>query len=93
MLEGWRNFKLTDEEKSALLQAQPILEEICSREKLSLLKLVVTERVVNNEALRSTMLVVWKLIGKADFKEVGHNLFLIEFFETLNIQKIQEGRS
>lgn len=36
------------------------------------------------------MLSVWKLIDKAYFKEVGHNLFLIEFFETLDIQKVQE---
>lgn len=35
---------------------------------------------------------VWKLRGTVDFKEVGHNLFLIGFFENLDIQKVQEGR-
>lgn len=38
------------------------------------------------------MLGIWKLRGKADFKEVGHNLFLIEFVETLDIQKVLQGR-
>lgn len=35
------------------------------------------------------MIRVWKLTGKADFKEVGQNLFLIE---TLDLQKVHEGR-
>lgn len=34
---------------------------------------------------------MWKLTSKTDFKEVGQNIFLLEFFETLNLQKVQEG--
>lgn len=38
------------------------------------------------------MLEVWKLSGKVVFKKVRHNLFLIDFVQTLNLQKVQDGR-
>lgn len=71
---------------------QAIPKDIRKWKRLLLLGLVVTNKVINKEALRTMMKGVWKLRGTVDFKEVGHNLFLIGFFENLDIQKVQEGR-
>lgn len=36
---------------------------------------------------------VWKTQGKVEFKEVGTNLFLVEFREILDLKLVQEGCS
>lgn len=36
---------------------------------------------------------MWKLKGKVSIKEVGTNLFIFEFQETLDLEKVQNGRS
>lgn len=71
---------------------QAIPKEIRKQKRLLLLGLVVTDKVINKKVLRTMMKGGWKLRGTVDFKDVGHNLFLIEFFKNLDIQKVQESR-
>lgn len=53
-----------------------MLEEIWKRKKLSLLGLVVADKLVHKEASRSMMIGIWRLKGKVNFKVVGKNLFI-----------------
>lgn len=50
------------------------------------------DKHINEEAFSLTMQNIWKMKDKVTCKEVGFNLFLIEFQEVLDLQKIQEGR-
>ncbi|KAF5465160.1 hypothetical protein F2P56_015189 [Juglans regia] len=44
------------------------------------------------EAFKSTMQTVWKAKGRIQFKEVGSNLFVIEFQHAVDLQKVMNGR-
>lgn len=54
--------------------------------------LMVAEKPINKEALRITMSLVWKLQGRADFKEVRLNMFMVKFHKLSDLQRVQEGR-
>lgn len=92
ILNSWKRFNLSDLEKTIDAFDQAIPEEISRREHLCLLGLIVVDKAVNKEAFRSTMVSLWRLKGKVDFKEVGFNLFIIEFKETIDLERIREGR-
>lgn len=92
IIKGWRNFWITKEEQHYLSQEPMVPEEIWRHKKLSLLGLVVADKLVNKEAFRNTMIGIWRLKGKVDFKEVGNNLFIFKFQENLDIQKVQKGQ-
>lgn len=85
-------FNLFDLEKTKDVFDQVIPKEIFQRECLFLLGLVVADKAVNKEAIRYTMVSLWRLKEKVDFKEVGFNLFIIEFKETIDLERIREGR-
>lgn len=92
ILNSWRSFKLIDEQKTVEVCDQGIPKEISRRERLCLLGLVVSEKSVNKESFKSSMQSLWRLKGRVDFKEVGFDLFIIEFLETLDLKRIKEGR-
>lgn len=52
---------------------------------------MVSEQMVNKEAFKSTIQTLWRLKGKVSFKEVGFNLFIIEFKENLDLIRVQAG--
>lgn len=92
ILKSWKIFQLKDLEKSVKAIEMNIPEEITQRENLCLLGFVVLDKSVNKEAFTSLMQMLWHLKGRVEFKEVCFNLFIIEFRETLDITRIQEGR-
>lgn len=57
-----------------------------------MLGLLVSEKLVNKEALKSTLVNLWKLQGKVIFNEVCFNLFVLEFSTRKDLLKVQEGR-
>lgn len=68
-------------------------EEIGQREKRSLIGLIISNQSITKEAFKSTIQSVWKLIGKIIIKKVGMNLYIFEFQETLDLMRVQNGRS
>lgn len=91
IIKSWQKLKLTEAERNATQIERGILEAISQREKLCLLGFMVSEQMVNKEAFKSTIQTLWRLKGKVSFKEVGFNLFIIEFKENLDLIRVQAG--
>lgn len=89
MKDGGEN---TEEEQFLLNEDLINPTDLLRQEDLSILELVVAEKQVNKEALRTTMSSVWKLKDKADFKEVGLNTYVVKLQNLCDFQKVQEGR-
>lgn len=75
------SYKLTSQKRTWLLGAENYL-----------IGLVVTEKNIDKEAFKTTMQNVWKPKGRIQFKEVGDNLFIIEFQHEQDNQKVKKGR-
>lgn len=46
------------------------------------------DKHINEEAFSLTMQNIWKMKDKVTFREVGFNLFVVEFKEASDLQKI-----
>lgn len=90
-LNSWKRLNLLDLEKPIDDFNQAIPEEISHREQLCLLGFVVAEKTVNKEDFKSTMLGIWQPKGKIDFNEVGFNLYILEFKNSFDLERIREG--
>lgn len=51
-----------------------------------------SEKLIDKEALKSSLANLWKLQGTINFKDVGLNLFVLVFIKEYDILKVQEGR-
>lgn len=81
LLETWKNLKLMDDERKGFSFSVEGSNKWGKREQLCLLGYIVAKKMVNKEAFKSSMQTLWKLHNKVDFKEVGQNLYIVEFHE------------
>ncbi|XP_042969146.1 uncharacterized protein LOC122301843 [Carya illinoinensis] len=88
----WEGLTLTEDEQAFVKVSDKDLMEAAQRGSFCLLAKVITERIFNKEAFRSTMLQVWKLEGAVTFTELGESSFIMEFEMTTDKDKILRGR-
>lgn len=60
--------------------------------RMSLIGLIVGNKLINKEAFKYTMLWIWKPSGEIHFKYVGDNLLFIEFTNDQDLEKVKQGR-
>lgn len=53
---------------------------------------IVAEKILNKDSFRSTMMKVWKLTSTIVFYNVGENLYLLEFMNEQDINRVKVGR-
>lgn len=92
VLELWKNRKLMDEDQKGSLLDVDFSIDLGKREKLCLLWFIVADKAVNQDAFRLTMQFVWRLQGKVNFKEVDQNRYIVEFQDTLYMERVEVGR-
>lgn len=92
ILEKWGNLRLTEVEQIEV-QIDISMNEVVSRcGRLCLIGLIVVDKLINREAFKAIMLKVWKPRGRVQFKGVGDNLFLIEFQNVHDMERVKKGR-
>lgn len=92
IIETWKSFCLVEAELNGVSWEVNILEDLSRCERLFIMGPLVSKKLDNKDAFRSTMQNLWRLQCKVNFKEVGFNLFVIEFLEEKYLQNVQEGR-
>lgn len=91
-LDIWKKFKLIDEEKIGLCFNYGFSSDLEEREQLFLLGLIILDKILNREAFKTLMQALWRLQSIVNFKEVGPNLFLLEFHDLSDLKKVKDGR-
>lgn len=88
----WENLKLTDAEKHEVQVSEVEEQALVRRGNLCLIGLAVSDKSINKEAFKSTILSLWKPKGLVQFREVGDNLFLMEFQVEQDMHKVKIDR-
>lgn len=68
------------------------LDDFEAWEQLSLLGFLISNKVLNQEAFKTSMQTLWKLHNIVDFKEIGPNLYIVEFKGINDLKKVLEVR-
>ncbi|KAF5451920.1 hypothetical protein F2P56_026974 [Juglans regia] len=88
----WEGLKLTEEEEQVVLLSDQSLQEADLKGKHCLMSLVTSDKLINIEAFKTTMALVWRLEGWVEFLVTGDNSFLIEFQILVDKEKVLKGR-
>ncbi|XP_042942902.1 uncharacterized protein LOC122277085 [Carya illinoinensis] len=88
----WKGFTLTEQESGLVRVEKDVTKVLVAKGKRCLLMMINADRVVNKEALRTTMSKVWRPEGWIQFKEVGNNGMLVEFQHESDKTKVLQGR-
>jgi hypothetical protein len=75
----WENFSLTEEEDEDFVVPKEAMVDLDSKGKRCLVGKLIFDRVIGKETVRSKVTKGWRTEGYTDFKELGDNLFLINF--------------
>jgi hypothetical protein len=87
----WGRLSLTEKERLEIEIQDNAVEDMEKRGKRCLMGKVTAERKVSKEVLRSTFLKVWRPNGLVFFIEFSENMFLVEFSNEGDKNKIREG--
>ncbi|XP_042983333.1 uncharacterized protein LOC122312736 [Carya illinoinensis] len=84
--------KLTeDEQQEVVISNDEVLSSV-NKSKHCIMFCVMSDREVNRGAIKSTLLRVWQVEGKAIIKDVGRNKFLLECKNVSDKRRIMKGR-
>jgi hypothetical protein len=90
--EKFGKFPLTEGEQQGIqIELEDIADLRAKGSKCLVGKLGVPKRV-NNEAFQSLLTRIWRTVGDIFFKEINDNLWLFEFEEEGDRDKVLEGR-
>jgi hypothetical protein len=88
----WGKLTLRDDENPGIvIKSQtfsPLLQRGCS----CMVGKLLTERFVDKDVLKTPMIRAWKPTGSVSFKQLGPNLFLIDFQNWWDKDRILKGR-
>ncbi|KAF5472196.1 hypothetical protein F2P56_004583 [Juglans regia] len=88
----WESMKLTEEESKCIDLDDEIPEELKNKEDCSLVGKVWVERSISRMVIENTMAKVWRISRKAQFQEVGTNMFVMTFANQADKLRILQGR-
>ncbi|XWS71129.1 hypothetical protein CRYUN_Cryun03dG0112000 [Craigia yunnanensis] len=75
----WNKFSLTEDEKSELIIDKSWVEETSEVRKNCLLGKILTKHSINVEAMKNFLYNIWKLRAGLVVKEVGDRVFIFQF--------------
>jgi hypothetical protein len=88
----WERFTLKEDESDVLAIGESVLAPLLSRGSSCVVGKLLADRVVSKETIKTPMIRAWHPSGRVTFKNLGENLFLIEFQYEWDKDRIMEGR-
>jgi hypothetical protein len=92
LAKKWERFNLLDAETEEVEAPDAALEPLVDRGTACAVGKLLAERTVGKEVLKTPMIRAWQPTGWVSFKNLGPNLFLIEFQHEWDKVRIMEGR-
>lgn len=92
MPNPWPNHSLLEEECEEVEIFKEEVHIVATRGQLCIVGKLVVDRYVSKETIKNALLKWWKPLGSIFFKVLGENLFLIEFENSRDKEKVLEGR-
>ena len=89
----WGKLTLRDDENPSIVIESQSFSPLLQRRRSCMVGKLLTERFINKEVLKIPMIQAWKPIGSVSFKQLGPNLFLIDFENWWDKDRILEGKS
>lgn len=87
----WEQLQLTGEEDLAIDIKEEKVEDAQRKVDLCLISKVRGDRVLGKNIIETTMAKIWRLSAKAQFREVGSDIFFISFATHANKQRVEDG--
>lgn len=73
----WRNFSLSEEESLRVEVVDLGMQEIFSRGRSCMVCKLFSDRIIGNDAIRTTLIRAWRPTRSLVFKVLGENIFLL----------------
>jgi hypothetical protein len=86
------NFSLIDGEKEGIFIFVQDVADLQDKGTRCLVGRLRTDKKINKEAFQSLLSRLWRLVGRVSFKEIQENLWIIEFSDGVDRQRVLEGR-
>jgi hypothetical protein len=89
----WGNLTLTEDEDCLEINVQA--EEFdtgATIGKTCVIGKLMVNHLVSKETIKNALILGWKLFGNASFKVLGENLFLIDFSDKRDKERVLSGR-
>ncbi|XWS13549.1 hypothetical protein CRYUN_Cryun36dG0046500 [Craigia yunnanensis] len=84
----WSRFSLTEEEQLDVVIEKEWVEDMVERSKNYLLDRLVMKKPVNLEAMKNIFMKVWKIQGGMNVNEVRERLFIFQFDDLLEKDRV-----
>ncbi|XP_042969125.1 uncharacterized protein LOC122301818 [Carya illinoinensis] len=88
----WGNFRLSEEEDTAITLENEATREVQRKGELCLIGKIWMDRSIGKNIIEATMAKIWTLSKQAKFTEVGSNVFIISFANHADRGRVIEGR-
>jgi hypothetical protein len=88
----WGKLSLSEEEGTGMLIQENAMDPMVQRGSYCLVGKLLSDRIIGKDVIKVPLIRIWKTNGRVTFKEVGDNLFLIEFQHDWEKSRILEGR-
>jgi hypothetical protein len=92
LVNQWENFSLTEEEDFELAIPKVDIQERVTRGQACILGKLISDRLVSRETIRNYFMDWWKPLKSITFKILGDNLFLIDFEDLEDKERVLNGR-
>jgi hypothetical protein len=96
MTEGNGNvlggFPLSKREQKEIVVAESAIQELCNKGSLCLVGRLGVPKKLNKEAFKAVLQRIWRPSGRLVVKEIKENLWLFEFLEERDKQKVLAGQ-
>lgn len=87
----WEKFTLMEEEEVELDAPKEEWEPMVVRGSVCVVGKLLADRIVGKEIIRTPLISAWQPTGRVTFKTLGTNLFLIDFENGWDKDRIMEG--
>jgi hypothetical protein len=87
----WRNFSMSAKESLTMEVPTKGLTTIDDGGKSCLVGKLLTDRIIGKDTIKSTLIRGWRPSGTMVFKNLGDNLFLMEFEHVWDKSRVLEG--
>jgi hypothetical protein len=92
LTKQWEKFNLLDAEIEEIDAPDATMEPLVERGTACIVGKLLADRTMGKEILKTPMIRAWQPTGWVSFKNLGPNLFLIEFEHEWDKVRIMEGR-
>jgi hypothetical protein len=91
LTKQWGKLMLREDENPRIVIQEQSVTQLVQQGQACLIGKLLTERSIGKEILKTPMIRVWRPTGRVTFKTLGTNLFLIEFENWWEKDRILEG--